>query len=131
MTRFRGLRSGDCGVGELCGLRVGALRNLSRIPRGSAYSKLQVDLPVLDDTIALRAADAYSKYSFLIPVRPKGPPGIWNVSCISRAAIFGRPKGIQMDGGGEWGYEIRPDFVRTAVWTSGLRERARTLGPWN
>ena len=35
--------------------------------------KLRADLLFLDDTIALRAADVYSKYFSVMPARPRNP----------------------------------------------------------
>ena len=71
-------------------------------------AKLQVDLLFLDDIIALRIMDLFSKYSFLIPARAKNPQDVWDPCCGSWIAVCGPPMSIQMDEGGEW---------KTALWT--------------
>ena len=53
----------------------------------------------LDDAIALRAMDAFSKYHLVIPLRSKSRRDIWDVSCSSRIAIYAGPKCIQMEDG--------------------------------
>ena len=40
--------------------------------------KLQVDLLFLDDIIALRNMDVFSKYSLLNPARTKSSQGVWD-----------------------------------------------------
>ena len=66
--------------------------------------KLQVDLSISDDAIALRAMDPSSKCPLLIPERPQNPQEVWDVFRSSRVAIFGRPKG------GEGRHGSRADF---------------------
>ena len=55
-------------------------------PTAPAFNgELQVGLLFLDDAIALRAMDAYSKYPLLIPALPASPQKVWDV--ISQLAV--------------------------------------------
>ena len=72
--------------------------------------KLQVDLLFSDDLIVLHIMDVYSKYSILTPVRPKNPLEVWDAFVTCWIGIFGPPRAIQMDEGGEWKNEARTDF---------------------
>ena len=77
----------------------------------SAFNeKLQIDLLFLDDLVALHVMDMFSKYSLLIPVRSKNPQEVWGAFCNSWLSVFGQPKGIQLDEGGEWKNEIWLDL---------------------
>ena len=62
--------------------------------------KLQLDLPFLDDIIALHVTDVFPMNSSLTPVRYKKPRGVWDVSSSLQVGIFGPPECTQMD---EWG----------------------------
>ena len=53
--------------------------------------KLQADLPLLGDVIALRGMDVFFKYSRLIPVRTKTPRKVWGALCSSRIGVIGPP----------------------------------------
>ena len=63
--------------------------------------ELQVDPLFLGDLIASRVIDAFSKYSHLLPFRSKNPKEVRDASYGARIAIFGQPKCIRMDEGGE------------------------------
>ena len=63
--------------------------------------ELQVDPLFLGDLIALRVVDAFSKYPHLLPVRSKTPEEVRDASYGAWIAIFGQPKCIRMDEGGE------------------------------
>ena len=63
-----------------------------------------------DDTNALRATDTSAKNSPLIRERSENPQKVRDVSRSARAAIFGRPKRVQMDQSGEQGNGILTDF---------------------
>ena len=54
--------------------------------------------------------DVFSKYSILTPVRSKNPLEVRDASVASWIGIFGPPKAIQMDEGGEWKNEAWTDF---------------------
>ena len=62
--------------------------------------RLQMDLLSVDDIIALRIMDVFSKYSVLTRVRPKNPQEIWDACLSSLAEVFGDPKSLHLD---EWG----------------------------
>ena len=68
--------------------------------------KLQAAPLFLDDAIALRVANVFPKYSFLIPVRAKNPQEVWDAFCSPWIGVFGHPMGFQMDEGGEWKIEV-------------------------
>ena len=55
----------------------------------SFNEQLQVDMLFLYDAIALRAMDVYSKCPHLVLVRSKSLLEVWDVSCVSRIAVFG------------------------------------------
>ena len=90
--------------------------------------KLEGGLSFLEDAIALRATDVPPMYALLIPAHPKKPQEVWDTLCSPRIAIFGRPKCMQMDGGGQRGNGSRAD-LRT-----GRRIKAQYQGtgarPW-
>ena len=64
--------------------------------------KLQAGVSFLGDNIALRAMDAVSKYSVLIPARSKIPQKVRDTSRKSGIEVFGPPQCSLMDEGGEW-----------------------------
>ena len=72
--------------------------------------KLQVDLLFLDDLIALHIMAVFPKYSILTLVRSKNPLEVWDAFVACWIGIFGPPKAIQMDEGGEWKNEVWADF---------------------
>ena len=88
------------------------------------HEKVQVDLPFLNEIIALRAMVMYAEYSFLFPGQSANPREVWDVFCGGRLGIFGPPKGVQMDEGGE---------CQNEIWTD-LRAKRRIglqfQGPW-
>ena len=69
----------------------------------SFNEKVRADLLFLGDLVALRVIDHFPRYSLSVPVRPGNPEGVWDAFCDSRIAVFGKPRLIQMDAGGEWG----------------------------
>ena len=69
-----------------------------------------MDLVFLDDIIAVRAMDVFSKYSLLHPVQTDCPQEVWDVSCAGWLGTFGPRKCVQMDEGGGREYEIQTDF---------------------
>ena len=71
--------------------------------------RVQVILLVLDDIIALRAMDMFSKYSRPPPVRAENPQEVWDAFCGGWLGTFGSPESIQMGEGGEWQNEMRTD----------------------
>ena len=77
--------------------------------------KLRVGVLFLDDPIALCATDVCSKYSSLMPVRPKNSWEAWGVFRSSRIAILVRPTCIHMGGWGEWEMKFGQMFARRAV----------------
>ena len=72
--------------------------------------KSQVDLLFLDDIIALRILDVFSKYSLLIPVRTKNPQEVWDASRRPRIWVFGHPVSIQLGEGSEWENELSAEL---------------------
>ena len=59
-----------------------------------------MDLLVLDDVVALRIMDVFSKYSILTRVRPKSPQEVWDAFLSCWVGVFGNPKSLHLDGGG-------------------------------
>ena len=59
--------------------------------------KVHVDLLFSDDLIVLHTLDLYSRYSLLVPARPKNPVEVWDAFCASWIAGLGRPEIAQMD----------------------------------
>ena len=76
----------------------------------SSNEKVQVDLLFLGDIIVLRVFDLFARYSRLVPARPKTPEEVWDTFRNSRIAVFGKPRIIQMDEGGEWGNDLWVDL---------------------
>ena len=68
--------------------------------------KLQVDLLLLVDIVALHVLYVFSKLSPLIPVRTKNAQDVRAAICNSWVGVCGPPFCIQMDGGGEWKNEL-------------------------
>ena len=62
--------------------------------------KLTGELLFLDDLAALRDMAAVSQYSLRKPFRSKNPEEVRGVFRGTRVGVSGRPKRIQMDGGG-------------------------------
>ena len=120
------------GQREICG----ACDKAPRIPiagtstASAPKAKLQVDLLFLDDTIASRATDVFAEFSLFTPAHSKNAHEVWRFSCSSPSAIFGAPKCIQMDAGGEKNTKFGRIFDLSAVLPSGFRERVRALGSW-
>ena len=72
--------------------------------------------------------DVFSKYSILTPVRSKNPLEVWDAFVACWIGIFGPPKAIQMDEGGEWKNEVWADFCtgrRIKLFSQGAGAR-----PW-
>ena len=63
--------------------------------------RLRVDLLFLDGAIALRIMDVFSKYSILTRARPKNPQELWDAFLSSWVGVFGSPKSLHLDEGGE------------------------------
>ena len=61
-----------------------------------------MDLLFLDDLIALHIMDVFSKYSILTRVRSKNPQEVWGAFVSSWIGVFGPPKSLHLDEGGEW-----------------------------
>ena len=72
--------------------------------------RLQIDLFFLDDIIALRRMDVFSKNSLLSPVRCENTQEAWGAFSNLRFEIFRPPKSIQVDEGGEWMHEVQAEF---------------------
>ena len=64
----------------------------------------------MDDLIVLHIMDVFSKYSVITPVRSKNPLEVWDAFIAWWVGIFGPPRAIQMDEGGEWKNEVWTDF---------------------
>ena len=62
--------------------------------------RLQMDLLFLDDIIALRIMDVFSKYSILTRARPENPQEVWDAFLSSLVGVFGIPKCLHLE---EWG----------------------------
>ena len=62
--------------------------------------ELQEDLLFLGGIPALHATDVFSRYSLLIPVRPKNPVEVRGAFCTSQIGVSGQPRSIQMDARG-------------------------------
>ena len=95
----------------------------------SAFNeKLQVDLLFLDDLIVLHVLDLFSRYSLLVPARSENPEEVWDAFCNSWIAVFGKPRIIQMDEGGErkndlWAYLCTDRYIKLLFqggWASSL-----------
>ena len=71
--------------------------------------KLQVDW-YLGDSLVLREMDAFPKYAIFTPVRPKNPLEVRDAFAACWVSIFGPPRAMQMDEGGEWKHEVWADF---------------------
>ena len=69
--------------------------------------KLQIDLLLLGDIVALRVMGASPENSHVIPVRAETPQEVRDASRSSWIGVFGPPFSIQMDEGGEWRNELR------------------------
>ena len=97
----------------------------------SAFNgEMLADLPFLGDAIALNAMDVFAKYSLLFLVRSEIPHEVWDVFCILRIAILGRPTCVQMNEGGGWGNDIWADFSarrRVKIDLPGVGARPRLL----
>ena len=52
--------------------------------------KLQVDLSVLDDSVAFRAMDVSFKYSLFFPVRSRNPEEVRDACRGARIGVFGQ-----------------------------------------
>ena len=50
--------------------------------------KLQAGLPSLDDILALRVMDVFSKNSLLILSRARNPQGVWDAFCSSWVGVL-------------------------------------------
>lgn len=90
-----------------------------------------MDLPFLEEAIALDATDAYPKYSLPTLVRFDNPLEERDAFHGSRDAIFGGPKCAQIDEGGERRNKIRADVcwgLRKKALISGSRRTL--LAPW-
>ena len=72
--------------------------------------RLQMDLLFLDDIIALHIMDVFSKYSILTRVRPKNPQEVWDAFLASWVGVFGAPKSLHLDEGGEWKNDLWRDL---------------------
>ena len=80
-------------------------------PTAEAFNeKAHVDLLFLDDIIALHAMDTSSKNSLLLPDQTKNPQEVSAAPCGCWLGSFVPPKSNQMDAGGDWKHEIRPDL---------------------
>ena len=80
--------------------------------------KAQVGPLFLGDIVAPRAMDMHSKYSMFLLAQSKNPREVWDTFCGGCLGIFGPPKSIQMDEGGE-----RQD----EIWTDSCAERCIKL----
>ena len=72
--------------------------------------RLQMDLLFWDDIIALRNMDVFSKYSNLARARSKNPQEVWGAFLSSWVGVFGAPKSLHFDEGGEWGSDLWRDL---------------------
>ena len=68
-----------------------------------------MDLLFLDDIIAFHIIDVFSKYSILTRVRPKNPQEVWGAFLASWGGVFGTPKSLHLDEGGEWENDLWRD----------------------
>ena len=81
-------------------------RSFGEAPHVSMRS---VDLPYLDDLIALRAMDVYRKHSPLIPARSGNPQGARGPSRSAWVGVFRQPMCVRGDQVGDWKNKIRTD----------------------
>ena len=66
--------------------------------------RVQMDLLFLDDIIALRIMDVFSKYPILTRVRSKNPQEVWDAFISSWVGVFGAPKCLHpKPSEGPWG----------------------------
>ena len=75
----------------------------------SSNEKVRVVLLFLGDLVALHLLDLFSRCPLLVPVRSKRPEEVWDTFCTSRIAVFGKPRAIQMNEGGERENDLRVD----------------------
>ena len=68
----------------------------------SLIRELGVNLPFLDDAIARRAVDLYSKYPLLAQARSGNPVEAGDAISGARIAVCGRPGDFRMDEEGGW-----------------------------
>ena len=54
--------------------------------------------------------DVFSKYSILTRVRSKNPQEVWGAFLSSWAGVFGAPRSLHLDEGGEWKDELWRDL---------------------
>ena len=85
----------------------------------------------MDDIIAARAMDVFSKYSILHQVKSKNPQEAWDVFCAGWLGTFGPPKSIQMDAGGERKNEVRTDYCSERRIELFSRAKEHIPGYWN
>ena len=64
--------------------------------------RLRMDLLFLDDITALRIMDVFPKYSIITRVRSRNPQEVWDTFLSSWVGVFGAPKSLHLDEGGEW-----------------------------
>ena len=79
-------------------------------PVSSFNERVQVDISFLGDLITLRVLDLFSRYPLLVPARSKNPDEVWGTFCFSWIAVFGEPRIVQSDEGGEWKNDIWVDL---------------------
>ena len=104
------------GVSERCEVRHYFGKAPHVPPAGTSTApmfneKLQANPAFLGDLIAFRAMDVFSKYLLVKPVRSKNPHEVRGVMCNSRVGVFGQPRSIRMDEGGEWKHQVRTDSL--------------------
>ena len=68
---------------------------------GASLASALNDLLSLDYVAALHPMDPFSRSSVLVPASPKNPPEEWGAFTASRITVFGKPRCLQMDSGGE------------------------------
>ena len=68
--------------------------------------EVQVGLLCLDGIVASLPMDFFSRYPLLPPPRTRNPQEVWDACPNLRVGIFGPPKCIRMDVGGEWKNEV-------------------------
>ena len=75
-----------------------------------ANERLRMDLLLLGVIIDLHFMDVFSKYSILTRARSKNPQEVWDAVLSSWVGVFGTPKSLHLDEGGEWKNDLWRDL---------------------
>ena len=76
---------------------------IAGMPAVSLFNgKLQVNLLLLGNAIALHSMDGFSEYALPVVAPSKNPQEVRHASRGARVGVFGQPKRIHRGEGGEW-----------------------------